>query len=70
MACSEALPICSLCRKNRAAVWGCRFCPTCYYPGLDEDYNRYLDLRAEGYSVYQSRVMSGLQDPEVLNGAL
>ena len=66
---SLSLPFCYKCKKNRTQVYGARFCPDCYYPGLDDDWNRFEDLVAEGHTTYQAKVMAGLQDPdEVLYG--
>jgi len=59
-----AASICSMPGCGRYAYVGVRWCPECYYPGIDEDFQRYQDLRADGYSAYQARVMSGLSDPD------
>ena len=45
-------------------VFGSRWCAECYYPGIDRDFQRYKDLREEGYSAYQAKVMAGLSDPD------
>ena len=34
------------------------------YGCSSEDAQRFLDLREEGYSMYQSKLMAGLCDPE------
>ena len=34
------------------------------YLGIHFDYQRYRDLREEGYSDYQARVMAGFADPD------
>lgn len=58
------LPLCYLCKKNRTSVYGARFCSKCYYPGLDSDYNNYLELKKEGHSSYQAKILAGLSDPD------
>lgn len=35
-----------------------------HYQCSAEDAQRFIDLRDEGYSTYQSAVMSGLRDPD------
>lgn len=45
-------------------VFGSMWCSQCYYPGIHFDYQRYRDLREEGYSDYQARVMAGFADPD------
>ena len=54
------------CRKCRCEteVFGSGWCTACYYPSIDQDWRRYLDLVEEGYSRYQARIMAGLADPD------
>ncbi|AJX59693.1 hypothetical protein [Burkholderia pseudomallei] len=58
---------CRRCRKE-TDVFGSSWCAGCYYPGIDADWQRYLDLVEEGYSRYQARVMAGLSDPDEVSG--
>ena len=44
-------------------VYGSRWCAECYYPSIDEDYERYRDLLEEGYPRYQALLMVGWADP-------
>ena len=55
----------TLCRKcrRRDAIVESLWCSTCDYPGIDEDYQRFRDLREEGYSAHQSLLMVGWADP-------
>lgn len=52
---------------KRTEVFGSRWCATCWYPGIDEDYERYRALRAEGYGVWQAKLMVGWADPKEEN---
>jgi hypothetical protein len=54
---------CLKCRRP-CQVFGCRWCKDCYYPGIDETYQRYRDMIEEGYTRYQAKVMSGWGDPD------
>lgn len=53
---------CLRCRKP-VQVFGSRWCQVCWYPGIDEDWQRYRDLLEEGYPRHQALVMAGLADP-------
>ncbi|WP_186079335.1 hypothetical protein [Burkholderia gladioli] len=53
---------CKRCRKV-TEVFGSSWCSSCYYPGIDRDWQRYRDLLEEGYPRYQALVMAGLADP-------
>ncbi len=54
---------CLKCNKE-VDVYGCRFCDSCYYPGIDDDYNEYQGLIAEGHSAMQAAVLSGYEGAE------
>jgi len=45
-------------------VNGSGFCEKCYYPGIEEIYQRYRDLKEEGYTTYQAQLMAGMIDPD------
>ena len=53
---------CCRCGK-RVDVDGAQFCDACWYPGINEDWRRYRDLVAEGYTRFQAKIMAGLADP-------
>ena len=53
---------CLRCKKEEAAQPS-RWCPSCYYPGIDANYDEYLALLDEGHRQCQAAVMSGWQDP-------
>ena len=55
--------ICLQCRKP-TQVYGSRWCADCYYPSIDEDWQRYQDLMEEGYPRHAAKVMAGLADPQ------
>lgn len=55
---------CLLCNNNKVSVYGARFCEDCYYPSIDDDWQKYEDLIAEGYTRYQAKIMAGLADPD------
>lgn len=59
---SNFLGNCKKCRRE-VQVFGSRWCKVCYYPGIDEDWQRYRDLVEEGYPRHQARLMAGLADP-------
>lgn len=44
-------------------VFGSAWCADCWYPGIDDDYQRYRAYREDGYGVYESIVMVGWADP-------
>lgn len=54
---------CLKCRSH-VQVFGSRWCKDCYYPGIDETYQRYRDMIEEGYTRYQAKVQSGWGDPD------
>jgi len=58
---------CLKCKKPVQA-YGCRFCDACYYPGIDEEYNEYQALMAEGYRHEDAAVRSGYMGAEELEG--
>ncbi|MGK0272151.1 MAG: hypothetical protein ACI88H_002817 [Cocleimonas sp.] len=49
---------CNKCRGG-VDVYGSRFCADCYYPGIDDDWNEYQDLIADGHPRNQAAVLSG-----------
>lgn len=51
---------CSSFANNRIRVVNARI----YYDCTLEDALRFIELREEGYSVYQSAVLAGLSDPD------
>lgn len=53
---------CTRCRGLTQVV-GCRWCATCWYPGIDRDYQKLQDLLEEGYTRYQALVMVGWSEP-------
>jgi hypothetical protein len=55
--------LCYKCRKP-AEVHGSRWCASCWYPSIDEDWQRYKYLVEEGYTRYQAKIMAGLADPD------
>jgi DnaJ-class molecular chaperone len=54
--CSEEK--CLKCNGNKK-VYGGRWCDTCWYPGIDEDWNEYQSLIDEGYRRADAAVRSG-----------
>ncbi|MGL4927194.1 MAG: hypothetical protein ACRC8O_00975 [Plesiomonas shigelloides] len=40
-----------------------RWCDTCFYPGIDQAYDEYQALLAEGFRRVQAAVISGWEDP-------
>ncbi len=45
-------------------VYGSKWCAACWYPGIDDDHQRFLDLKEDGYTTFQAMVMVGWKDPE------
>lgn len=54
---------CLRCRQ-RVHVLGCRWCKDCYYPGIDEVYNKYRALLDEGCRRVDAAVRSGWKGAE------
>jgi hypothetical protein len=54
------------CHKCRRYVeeFGSRWCEGCYYPGIEQDYARFHDLREEGYLAREASLMVGWSDPQ------
>lgn len=52
---------CNRCKKT--TIDNSKWCDDCFYPGIDETYQEYRDLIAEGHRRIQAAVMSGWQDP-------
>lgn len=48
---------------RRNSFMGSGFCSECYYEGIEEEYERYRQLRDEGYSHYQASIQVGWSDP-------
>lgn len=44
------------------------WCMRCHYPGIDEDYQEYQNLKDEGYPAPQAAVMSGWKGYEEVAG--
>jgi uncharacterized OB-fold protein len=36
-----------------------RFCKSCFYPGIHDDYQEFIELIEAGHSSHQAAVMSG-----------
>jgi len=49
---------CTKCRKV-TEVFGSKWCASCYYPGIDDDYEEYQALLNEGYRRADAAVRSG-----------
>lgn len=49
---------CLKCRGEKQ-VYGSRWCGDCWYPGIDEVYNEYRAMLAEGYRSADAAVRSG-----------
>ena len=47
---------------------GCRWCPDCWYPGIDEDYNQFKDMLEEGHRYIDAAVNSGYRGLEEFGG--
>lgn len=71
---NEGIPLSDVCRgrlfQSRCGesvadggVDGTRFCSKCYYPSCFEDYERYRDMRDEGYTHHQAALQAGFIDP-------
>lgn len=43
---------------------GSRWCGNCWYPGIDDDYQEYIDLLEDGHSRNQAAVLSGYKGHE------
>jgi len=41
-----------------------RWCIDCYYPGIDDDYQRFKDMLADGYRYIDAAVQSGWRGAE------
>ncbi|USD64197.1 hypothetical protein [Vibrio sp. SCSIO 43136] len=59
---------CLRCKKE-VQVYGSRWCQDCYYPGIDETYDEYKAMLAEGHRPIQAAVQSGWQDPDEAGAA-
>ena len=55
--------MCLKCGKQKQ-VSESRWCGICYYPGIDEDWNEYQALLAEGCSRADAAVRSGWMGAE------
>ncbi len=49
---------CAKCGKP-TEVYGSKWCSTCHYPGIDEDYARFQDLLDDGHRYIDAAVSSG-----------
>ncbi len=57
---------CNSCNKQSPTA----FCEQCHYPGIEDDYQTYLDLLDEGHSRHQAAVLSGWRGAEEIEEAV
>jgi hypothetical protein len=47
-----------------------RWCASCWYPGIDDDYQRFIDLLEDGHRATEAAFLSGWDGADILSTSI